>query len=656
MRKILFILFLILVVIFTQSCSGQIIDVSASMPTLTSDSPFNDMENVFTADDLKAKAADENCNAICITNEISLFEKIIFNRPVDITVKAPLKFLGGFILITCENEGTVNITEDGGSIDEGSILLDAPNIDLYWSGGFVPDISFISANMNVKTFNQNEVNTKPFGGALMPEITDISLTSKDGIPLSDLTFKTAVNSVTLELPFDVKEKEIKNAVLGITAQDAELYSVTDFENNPVNEFSLRENYLITLKQGEANRTYSFHIKRQSKNLPVISLYTDNGEKIASKETYVGGSLSIDCSGAKEYFGFNLDEQRLSVKGRGNASWNYTDKKAYRLKFDEKVGILGLNPDKDWVLVSNYFDKSLVRNALAHKMADCLENLYYNPTHIMVDLFINGEYRGVYSIADKIETSKQKIDLGNPESDDLGFLIEIGWNFNEVNVYGKDYFDTNTIVRLFVKEPEITSAYNSQMKYIMDYVKKADAAIVKGEGYEEYLDINALVDWFILAELTNNTEMAFYRSCYMYKPEGGKLILGPVWDFDMAFGNHRGDIKGYDGWATAEATYSYVNDTWTTYLIKDDDFMKLVKERWNEKRDLLLNTANTVLNELYEKVSPSADENFKLWDIMDEQIGEGNVDYRKYNTYELQIEYIREFITARANWIDAKLGV
>ena len=133
-------------------------------------------------------------------------------------------------------------------------------------------------------------------------------------------------------------------------------------------------------------------------------------------------------------------------------------------------------------------------------------------------------------------------------------------------------------------------------------------------------------------------------------------MGPVWDFDMAFGNHEGDIKGYNGWATAEATYHYVNDTWTTYLVKDEQFMAKVKARWIEVRDRLLDTAFSTIDTQYELVKDSAELNFRRWDILDKKVGIGTVDYTVYNTYELQVRYLREFITQRAAYIDQRLGI
>ncbi len=380
-----------------------------------------------------------------------------------------------------------------------------------------------------------------------------------------------------------------------------------------------------------------------KGIPVIKIYTD--KEVESRNEYVTGSIVFDGK-----------QHPMQIRGRGNASWSMTDKKAYRIKLDEKASLLGMRANRDWVLVSNYFDKSLIRNVVAHTMAQEMEYLYYTPTHVLCELYLNDDYRGVYTIADKIEIARHKIELNTGDNpDEPGFLIEIGWDYSKTNVRDRDYFDTPIIVRLFVKEPKIESANNSQMKYIKNYMKKAEDAILADGNYEDYVDIDAFVDWFIIAELTNNTEMAFYRSCYLYKPDGGKIIMGPVWDFDMAFGNHRGDIDDYDGWATAEAEYTYVNDTWATYLVKSPRFMEKVKARWQEKKQILLDAAFKCIDEQYSLVKDAAERNFGKWDILHEQIGEGNVDYDKYDTYEKQVMYLKEFLTERAEWIDKELG-
>lgn len=488
-------------------------------------------------------------------------------------------------------------------------------------------------------------------------VDDIYFVDKDNKKIEGSTYAVKGDVLTLCYPFSLDEKKLNELKPVVASADGIGWTITESDGTDVSAFSLGKRYMLALtdENGEISEYY-LDIKRKCKNLPVISVHTDGGKAIDSKETYVQGVFEIDCSGSEKYGDFSFNGKSVGIKGRGNASWYNTDKKSYRLKFDEKVSILGLDADKDWVLVSNYFDKSLVRNAVAHALAGQMEHLEYTPAHIPVDLFINGEYRGVYTIADKIEVSEEKIDIEtSSEVEDPGFLIEIGWDYDAENIYGKDYFDVSIIKRLYVKEPEITEKYNSRMLEIIDYVKAADNAIASGKGYEQYIDVDSMVDWFIIAELTNNTEMAFYRSCYFYKPAGGKIKMGPVWDFDMAFGNFSGDITNYDGWATAEADFVYVNDTWTTYLIKDKAFMEKVKVRWNEKKEILLATADSVLTELYAQINASAEENFIKWDILNKKVGEGSVDYIVYDTYEKQVQYVRDFINKRAKWMTDELN-
>ena len=466
---------------------------------------------------------------------------------------------------------------------------------------------------------------------------------------STVTVTVKENLILAEYPYTANESLVKSLKLVL---DGENIAKADFSAENIVPW---QTYPVTITDTNGlTKDYVFTARPAAKNIPVVSIYTDS--PVESRTEYVGGTIYVNSDNAEGYYGKNINGAGLKIRGRGNASWSMTDKRSYRIKLDEKASVLGLRSNRDWVIVSTYFDKSLIRNVVAHSMAQQMSHLYYTPTHILVDFFLNGKYLGVYTVADKIEEAKSKVDIyngSNPE--EPGFMIEIGWDYSQPYVRDRDYFDTDVIIRLFVKEPDIPAANSPEILYIKDYIRKTEQAILAGEGYEEYLDVDSMVDWFIIAELTNNTEMGFYRSCYMYKPEGGKLIMGPVWDFDMAFGNHSGDIPGYDGWATAEATYWLVNDTWTTYLIKDAKFMEKVKARWLEMRQTLLDTAFATIDRQYAIVKASADVNFEVWDILHEQIGEGTVDYTVYDTYEKQVQYVREFITKRAAWIDRRLG-
>ena len=466
---------------------------------------------------------------------------------------------------------------------------------------------------------------------------------------SSVTVSVKENLILAEYPYTANESLVKSLKLVL---DGENIAKADFSAENIVPW---QTYPVTITDTNGlTKDYVFTARPAAKNIPVVSIYTDS--PVESRTEYVGGTIYVNSDNAEGYYGKNINGAGLKIRGRGNASWSMTDKRSYRIKLDEKASVLGLRSNRDWVIVSTYFDKSLIRNVVAHSMAQQMSHLYYTPTHILVDFFLNGKYLGVYTVADKIEEAKSKVDIyngSNPE--EPGFMIEIGWDYSQPYVRDRDYFDTDVIIRLFVKEPDIPAANSPEILYIKDYIRKTEQAILAGEGYEEYLDVDSMVDWFIIAVLTNNTEMGFYRSCYMYKPEGGTLIMGPGWDFDMAFGNHSGDIPGYDGWATAEATYWLVNDTWATYLIKDPDFMEKVKARWLEMRQTVLDTAFATIDRQYAIVKASADVNFEVWDILHEQIGEGTVDYTVYDTYEKQVQYVREFITKRAAWIDRRLG-
>ncbi len=396
--------------------------------------------------------------------------------------------------------------------------------------------------------------------------------------------------------------------------------------------------------------------RDHYDLPVVHINTKNSVKIRSKKKYVEAYMSIDASGTDEYS--SCAYIPISIRGRGNSSWRMFDKKAYRIKTDEKISVFGFSPDKDYVLVSNYIDKSLMRNSIATAISKQLEYIEYTPEQINVDVFLNGEYIGVYGFAEKIEFASDKLDY-DAEQDvcDTSYLFEVGYNFDGSMVDGLTYFDADKVKHIVIKEPEITESFSVQYNYIRDYVRRAEKAIKDGE-YDEYIDVDNVIDYLIVLELTNNTESALYRSCYFYKPAGGKLKFGPVWDFDVSFGNHSGDIKNYDGWCASEATYDKLfNDgvNWFTYLMEDESFLQKFKARWNEKKEILLKTALDELDRQYALLYRSQQENFRVWDIMNEVIGVSPLDPKKYNTFDSQVQYVRDFINARYKWIDNELN-
>ena len=394
-------------------------------------------------------------------------------------------------------------------------------------------------------------------------------------------------------------------------------------------------------------------------IPIINIVTDDGKGITSKSEYKHAKMSIVCDDASGLDRYAVSDLGIQIRGRGNASWNQFPKKSYRIKLDESCTLLGLKKDRDWVLVSSYPDKTLMRNVVAHEMAKKLTNLEFTPTHKLVELYLNGEYRGVYTLAEKIEFGGGKLEYeADPSLENTSYLMEVGWDYNDEMIYGQNYFDIGYIYRIVIKEPDFTTKYSPSGKYVINYMKNAEKAVISLKDYEKYIDVDSLIDFLIITEFTNNTEAVFYRSCYMYKPSDEKLKFGPVWDFDMAFGNHTSDIRGYNGWCSIDNTFSYLGKdgtTWYHFLFKDSDFTSKFAARWDEVKDILLKTALDTVDKQYKAVFNAQERNFECWNILNKKIGAGNVDHRTYNTFDLQVEYLRNFINARYNWIDENIS-
>lgn len=477
------------------------------------------------------------------------------------------------------------------------------------------------------------------------EIEEISIiSSATGKPYEGSRFETdEEGEISFYYPLLVSDADVAEAKLVVEHDGRK----TEFS------LDLTSRNLIDLTDPALERaTFLLIAKRDRQALAVMQIYTDEGKPIESKTDYVHATLIIDGV-----------EYGTKIRGRGNSSWTEFPKKSYRLKLDSGAELFGLPKNKDFNLTSNYPDKSLMRNSVAHTVAAMFDGLDFTSVHIPVDLYLNGEYLGIYTFSDKIEEGKGRLDLAAREDEeknsfgglDIGFLLEMGWDYDSENVYNRDYFDTDLLYRIYVKDPEIKVANSPEITYISAYMRAAERAIVSDDGWEELIDLDSFVDWFIVTEFTFNTESAFYRSCYLWKRAGGKLMLGPVWDFDMAFGNHLGDIKDYDGWCTTESTYEYISENWMNHLIEYDAFKSAVRARWEEKKEDLLDAALSAVNTYAALLDGSQKQNFLRWDIMDKRVGEASVSPYLYKTYESQVEYLRGFILNRYAYMDERIG-
>lgn len=415
------------------------------------------------------------------------------------------------------------------------------------------------------------------------------------------------------------------------------------------------NEIIVIDSAGLVQRYTVNTNRTVYDIPIVNIYLQDfkSKNSIDRTSYSSMTFYIDAENTEGFQSTPILTGK--IRGRGHSTWKWA-KKPYRIKLDEAARLLNLDKDKDWVLLSNYSDKSLIRNTVAFQMSRSLDGMDWNPTQYPVDLFINGEYCGVYSIGEQLEISKERVNVEKDSADaDTGFLIEVG-GADKDDVLGKDYFHTKRELADFIsyKDPDPDTITDEQRAFIKEYMDKAEDAIVSGKGYEEYIDVKSFCDWIIIHELTYNADCSFRRSCYINKDKGGKLKMGPVWDFDLAFGNCDADNQYYNDWVTVGYEGGYVDANWCNYLMQNEEFRKQLRERWAEVRGELLKEAEECIDSFSKKLEGSQLENFKTWKIWGTRVGFQSKRNFKYETYDEQIQYLKDFINMRAKWIDENI--
>jgi hypothetical protein len=269
------------------------------------------------------------------------------------------------------------------------------------------------------------------------------------------------------------------------------------------------------------------------------------------------------------------------------------------------------------------------------------------------VFVNGSYRGVYTLGEQLEAKKERIDLEESYTQvDTDYLLEVGGT-DDGDINGVDYFHAGTMRFVAVKHPDTAQMTSAQMTFIKNYVLAADNAVKNLSNYEDYIDVDSFIDWIIIHELTYNLDCCFRRSCYLIKEAGGKLKMGPIWDFDLAFGNFYRYQAG--DWATIGESGGYVGITWMNYLRNDPAFMARMKARWNEVKGELLQRGLDSIDTMAALAAPSAEMNFKVWNILGKPLSSQPSYHTQYDTYEKMTGRLRSWLQSRYDWMDKQLG-
>ena len=249
--------------------------------------------------------------------------------------------------------------------------------------------------------------------------------------------------------------------------------------------------------------------------------------------------------------YPIESQQIGIEFRGSSSQMFP-KKSYGFETwtndnqDMDISIGGYPEEEDWILYAPYTDKSLVRNVIIYELSNNIGR--YATKTSFYELFINEDYKGVYVLMEKIKRDKNRVAISKNNDADIsgGYIIKIdkptgdGGNYNSYNSFESKIDDNGKIFFLY-EYPDEDDIASDQREYIQQYVHDFESSLYSESfldpeaGYKNYIDFESLIDFFLLNEISKNID-GYRLSTFMYKEKGGKLTLGPIWDFNLAFGN------------------------------------------------------------------------------------------------------------------------
>jgi hypothetical protein len=439
-------------------------------------------------------------------------------------------------------------------------------------------------------------------------------------------------------------------------QDGVFQYVSPLENEDI---ELRA--LLTSNDQSATLTFPITVKSQlqvplSSMRPTIRIQLPQGkqEEDLFYEDYTRGSATIQHDAHGVYQTTSISSP-LGIRTRGHST-RFMPKRPYRIRFDENTSLFGMKSAKNYILLANYLDRSMVRNSLMVYMSKLLDTSMYTLDYRFVDLYLNQSYRGQYLLIERVEFQNNRLDIEpNLTLDDAGFMIEL-----DLQVYVQNQGNENLEwFRLndkpyVIKEPNPISTVGYQFRhtrYMSDYFQAMRQSLIEKRNYETYIDVDNWIDYFLMQEIAKNVDVG-WGSVYMVKETGGKLKHMPLWDFDLAFGNadyiDYGPV-GHWGWANDEKNELF------TLMMKIPAIRSQFKAKLIAYETSMLPVIIAYLNQNESRLTTLSQSNFVEWP-MDACEGWCPIPepLRDFTTINQQFTYLRNFLTQRFSWMKSNI--
>lgn len=413
----------------------------------------------------------------------------------------------------------------------------------------------------------------------------------------------------------------------------------------------------------------------SSNLPIVKIYT-NGQDIIDEPKIIADMYLIDNGPGVP----NDPNQttyvyagKIGIEIRGHSSQQFP-KKQFGFETredngvdDKDVSLLGMPKESDWILNANYADKSLMRNTLTYKLASEMDQ--YASRSKFCEVLINDEYRGVYVLQEKIKRDKNRVNVEKLKLTDVtppeitgGYIFSID-KLNGGEVTWRSELDEHILFQfVYPKKPKDIAA--EQLTYLRNYVDSFEQSLNGADfqdptiGFREFADDSSFMKFFIINELSRNVD-GYRISSYFNKSRNGKIIAGPVWDFDIAWGN-----ANYDNGSNPEG-FVYLEDHvlnmdyqvpfWWAKLRSDVKWNKDLINMYQNLRGSTLSQShiNFLIDSMANDLKDAQQRNFTRWNILGQYVWPNPMPVPQ--DYDGEINYLKNFITNRMSFLDANLA-
>jgi len=440
--------------------------------------------------------------------------------------------------------------------------------------------------------------------------------------------------------------------------------------NNFGQFSsdLSSNFFLSLAIADDSEDYQptpewFYQPFISTELPLIHIRTSD-QHILNDPRIVAQMRVIDHEGNQTNFpdGAGTDyDGNIAIEIRGESS-QFFEKKNYGFETQDEFGennnvsLLGMPVENDWILHGPYSDKSLIRNALTFEIGNDLMD-YASRTRFC-ELVINNQYEGVYLLMEKIKQDGNRVDIATLQPEDLegdeltgGYIIEI--DRDNVEVEGEGWYSAFEPYPFYTfHDPGADQLMQEQKEYIQNWVSNFELAMALPSydfTYQSLLDVDAFIDYFLINEMAKHVD-AFKLSFYMHKQkdsDGGKLVMGPIWDFNLGYSNFDFACDpSPQGWIYECTSFVF----WVERLLQIEAIQDQMYCRWQQLRtseldsEFLLSRIDSLVN----FIGPAVERNFSRFPILGEVIWP---NLFVGETYQEEIDFLKNWLVQRLIWMD-----